>query len=233
LRVALVKGPLSLKEEYNLPCRAATIYRVLKRNGLVRKRKKKVQVKHDLRVIKALLRPFEKIQIDLKELSDIPRYYPYYLSNYPRYQLTARDVRTGLMFYSYAYEKTTTNVAVFTYLLGQHLEQCGVDLSLVTWQNDNGSEIIGAWNNQHGPTLYETILQKMKSQNVRIPPARKTYNSDVEGAHALIENEFYDIEDYQDLRDFLNKAFTYSVYCNYQRKFRYKRGRTPIEIMKE
>ncbi len=49
----------------------------------------------------------------------------------------------------------------------------------------------------------------------------------------MIKNEFYDIEDYQNLWDFLNKAFTYSVYCNYQRNFRYKRGRIPIEIMKE
>ncbi len=43
-----------------------------------------------------------------------------------------------------------------------------------------------------------------------------------------MENEFYVLIDYQNLRDFLNKAFTYSVYFNYQRKFRYKRGRTPI-----
>ncbi len=55
------------------------------------------------------------------------------------------------------------------------------------------------------------------------------------GAQAgyMIKNEFYDIEDYQNLWDFLNQAFTYSVYCNYQRNFRYKRGRIPIEIMKE
>jgi len=49
----------------------------------------------------------------------------------------------------------------------------------------------------------------------------------------MIKNEFYDIEDYQNLWDFLNQAFTCSVCCNYQRNFRYKRGRTPIEIMKE
>jgi hypothetical protein len=79
------------------------------------------------------MRVFEKIQIDLKELGDIPHYYPYLCHNYPKYQITARDVRTGLMYLGYAYEKTTTNVAVFTYYLRQHLLLCGVNLGQAVW----------------------------------------------------------------------------------------------------
>ncbi len=73
----------------------------------------------------------------------------------------------------------------------------------------------------------------MKSESIQIPPGRKTYNSDVEAAHRLIEDEFYNIEDYHNRRDFLNKAFTYSVYFNYIRKLNYKEKRTLLEIMTE
>ena len=41
----------------------------------MRSRKKKYKVKRDLREVKEKLKAFEKIQIDLKELKDIPQYY--------------------------------------------------------------------------------------------------------------------------------------------------------------
>ncbi|MCM8796640.1 MAG: hypothetical protein NC923_01965 [Candidatus Omnitrophica bacterium] len=43
-----------------------------------------------------------------------------------------------------------------------------------------------------------------------IPPGRKTYNSDVETFHKLIEDEFYRIEAPTSLDDFLAKAYAYT-----------------------
>jgi transposase len=226
-------GALRIKTEHDICASPATIHRVIRSAGLIRPRKHKSQVKRDLRAVKAQMRAFEKIQIDLKDLSDIPRYYPYLRQNYPKYQITARDVRTGLMYLGYAYEKTTTNVAVFTYYLGQHLLRCGVDLSQVVWQSDNGTEFIGPWNQKHKQTLYQQIIQRLNSESIQIPVGRKTYNSDVEAAHRLIEDEFYDMEDYRNPGDLLSKAFTYSIYFNYKRKFRYKNMKSPIEILSD
>ena len=226
-------GPIRIKAEHGIRSSPATIHRVIKNAGLIRQRKRKSQVKRDLRNVKSKMRLFEKIQIDLKELSDIPRYYPYLWHNYPKYQITARDVRTGLIYIGYAYEKTTTNVAIFTYLLGCHLLSCGVDLNQTVWQSDNGSEFIGPWNQRNKQTLYEKIVEALNSESVQIPVGRKTYNSDVEAAHRLIEDEFYDMEDYHNIGELLSKAFTYCVYFNYQRKFRYKYMKTPIEILNE
>lgn len=76
-------------------------------------RKRKHKVKLDLREVKNGLKAFEKIQIDIKELKDIPKYYPYIRKGYPGYQFTARDVRTGLCFISYGYEKRATNSGIF------------------------------------------------------------------------------------------------------------------------
>ena len=56
------------------------------------------------------MKPFEKIQIDLKELKDIPQYYPFISKGFPKYQFSAREVRTGMTFLSYGYEKSAFNV---------------------------------------------------------------------------------------------------------------------------
>ena len=59
------------------------------------------------------------------------------------------------------------------------------------------------------------------------------YNSDVEASHRLIEDEFYDMETYLNKLNLLCKAFTYVLYFNYKRKFRYKGMKTPVEILNE
>ena len=78
-----------------------------------------------------------------------------------------------------------------------HLKKVGVNLSKVEFQSDNGSEFIGAWNRKRGKTIYETIVQSYKAETIQIPIGRCTYNSDVEAAHRLIEDEFYDMENYK------------------------------------
>ena len=231
-------GPFRIKEEYQLPCSASTIYRVLKRHGMIRPRKRAHQVKRDLRAVKRRLKAFEKIQIDVKELNDIPNYYPYYLKGWPRYQVTARDVRTGACFISFAHENTTTNTAIFANLLLAHLKSCGVELSYTHIQTDNGSEFVRPFNakNPYGafkPTLFQQTLQRWKVEHVRIPPGAKTFNSDVETFHRIIEDEFYDFEAYNSKKQLLEKSYTYMLYFNLMRKNRYKDKQAPADILKK
>jgi len=54
-------GPKGRKTYFDLPCSEAAIHRVLRQNGLIRKRKKKWKKRRDLRNLKAALKPFEKI----------------------------------------------------------------------------------------------------------------------------------------------------------------------------
>ncbi|WP_415407798.1 hypothetical protein ACLHDG_04505 [Sulfurovum sp. CS9] len=56
-----------------IPSKSAT-YTIWHKYGLLSKHYKKSQKKKDLREIKAKYKPFEKIQIDVKELKDIPNY---------------------------------------------------------------------------------------------------------------------------------------------------------------
>ena len=226
-------GPIRIRYEHKIRKSSSAIHRVIKDAGLVKPCKKKYKVKRDLREVKKKLKLFEKIQIDIKELKDIPQYYPYIIKGFPKYQFTARDVRTGICFISFGYEKSAANMGIFALYLCNHLKKLGVDLSKVEFQSDNGSEFIGAWNRKRGRTIYETIVQSYKAETSQIPPGQCTYNSDVEASHRLIEDEFYDMENYKNKINFLSKAFTYILYFNYLRKFRYKGFKSPIEIFKE
>jgi hypothetical protein len=54
-----------------------------------------------------------------------------------------------------------------------------------------------------------------------IPPGAHTWQSDVETAHRLIEDEFYEVETLSSRDDFLAKATTYNLWFNAVRKNSY------------
>jgi len=88
LRKRLPKwGQDRLKSEFNLPYSTKTINRVLKQNGLIKKRKKKWKKRRDLREKKRQMKVFEKIQIDVKELTDIENYFSQFIRmKLPKFQ---------------------------------------------------------------------------------------------------------------------------------------------------
>ena len=83
-----------LQQKYCIPYSIKTINEVLKRNNLYQgKRKRKKQVKRDMRYMNDKLRFCERIQVDIKYLSDIA-WLKWGMKNYdlPKYQITARDL---------------------------------------------------------------------------------------------------------------------------------------------
>lgn len=69
-------GAARLVREFNLPVGKGAVARILRQHGLTRKPRKKHQKKRDLRAIKAAYPAFAHAQMDTKDLSDIPRYWP-------------------------------------------------------------------------------------------------------------------------------------------------------------
>ena len=107
-------GPKRLKTLAHLPYGTSAIYRVLKQRKLCQK-KKKYQKKRDLREWKKKhFRVFQKFQVDVKHLYDIPEFYPTMtILHLPRYEFTARSIISGATFIAYADENTTTNAGIF------------------------------------------------------------------------------------------------------------------------
>jgi hypothetical protein len=60
-----------LKREFQIPCGVSAISRILRQNGLTRRHKKKHHVKRDLRLVKAQYKPFTRLQMDVKYLTEL------------------------------------------------------------------------------------------------------------------------------------------------------------------
>src|SRR5216684_3864808 len=100
-------GAARLKREFDLPVSHMAIQRIWRAHGLIRKRRKKYQRKQDLAAVKATWRLFQQISADTKDLCDIPQFWPQAQSRrLPLVEYTAREVRSGLLFWSFAQKRS-------------------------------------------------------------------------------------------------------------------------------
>jgi hypothetical protein len=102
----------------------------------------------------------------------------------PKYQFTAREVRSGLMYLGFAKGRTAAHACLFARILCEHLFRCGIDVKELKFQIDNGSEFIGCFRRDHTRDGLERIVEAFGSQHKRIPPRAWSYNSDVETVHS-------------------------------------------------
>ena len=223
-------GARRLIREFDLPLSHRALERIWRQHGLIAKRRRKYQRKQDLAHIKASWRIFQQISADTKDLDDIPHYWPQAQAlDLPNIEYTARDVRSGLLFWAFAQRRSAAASAVFAARIQQHLERYGVSLRDLVWQTDNGGEFVGSFDRRGQRTGFPAALGD--SQHVRIPPAAHTFQSDVETVHRLVEDEFFDLESFSGRGDFLAKAFTYQLYFNLVRPNSHKQNLSPWQII--
>jgi transposase len=228
-------GPHRLKAQCGLPCSPGAIYRSIRQAGLIQKRIPKWQKKRDLRQKKKGWPPFQKIQVDVKDLSDIPEYWPPPSpERLPRYEFTAREVRTGMSFVAFAHSNDQSHAGAFARYLLEHLGRYGVDLGAVRIQTDNGNEFVGPASKKNlDPTEFQEVVAAAGARHDRIPPARSTWNSDVESFHRTVEDELYSVEPLRSRAELLGKAYTYQLFYNHFRKNRWRKDLSPREILEQ
>ena len=214
-----------------------TVCKYMREFGFKQEKKSKREKKRNLQHIKEEYKAFEKIQVDIKYLDDIPEFYSeYYRYKLPKYQITARCIKTGSLFFCYAKEKTPLNTAVFIKKLLEHLKKHNINISeVVTIQTDNGRE----FKNLKGEksTKFLDMLSYFEVKYKNIPAGAKTWQSDVESSHRLIEDEFYSYEIFKSRNEFFSKAYKYQYNFNINRKSKhrksYKYNLTPLDILKK
>lgn len=224
-----------LKRQFELPYAVKAIARVCRDHGLNRPwRRKKPQTKRLLREVKKQWRLFQQIDVDTKNLCDIPEYWrPLQGLNLPQYQYTARDVTTGLLFLGYSNELSLAYATIFAQRIIRHLQSCGVELGGACWQSDNGSEFIGSWQAKDDSAFTDAV-QRVPGQTHRtIPPGRHRFQADVETVHNLMEQEFYEVERFQSRDDFRAAADHYQLFFNLARTNSAKEDKTPWELVNE
>jgi len=227
-------GAERIRRQFFLTISEKAIRKIWRQEGLLKKKRRKHKTKNDLREIKAKWRLFEQIDIDVKYLFDIPEYWPQMKKhNLPRYQYTARDVVSGLQFLGYASECTLTYSTLFAEIIIDHLKACGVNLDGSRIQTDNGTEFVGPWSTKEPSVFTRTIEAEKGLVHTTIPPGAHTYQADVETVHRIIEDELFEVEKFDSLRTFFDKATAYAVWFNVARTNSYKGRRTPWEIIRE
>jgi transposase len=225
-------GAKRLKFMFDLAPSHVAIARILREHDLVHKRRKKHQRKASLREVKKHWKLFGQITVDTKDLCDIPRYWPQMKAlDLPRYQFTAREIRSGLQFLGYAHEQTATNACLFATILGEHLQACGLDLAGMRFQSDNGHEFIGGRRDDGSRDGFGKTVEAFGAVHRRIPVRAWSYNSDVETVHRTIEDEFFDYEDFRDARDFLRRIGSYLAWYNVMRPNSNKDYLSPWQII--
>lgn len=227
-------GPHRLKLHYGLGASENAISRVIRQKELLRHRRRKWQRRQDLREKKAEMRIFEKMQVDTKDLQDIPEYYTQMvIYGLPKFKYTARDMASGAAFFAYANENNTTYAGIFARLVIDHLMSYGIEVKEMEIQTDNGVEYIGSVRKKQGLSEFEKVLAEVKSTHTRIPPRHCTWQSDVERFNGLIEEEFFMCESFSSEEDFMAKSYAYQIFFNYERKNSWREDKTPLDILRD
>jgi len=223
-------GAERLKIEFALPASVGAVQRILRTHKLVRPRKKKHLTKRCLRTLKAQWPIFQQLVADTKHLCDIPFYWPQMQQlRLPRFQYSVREVVSGLSLIGYADELSKSYMTLLAERVSAHLAWHGVDLRRIEWQTDNGSEFLEDRQQRGLPSL----VRALGSGHHYIPPKAHTWQSDVETIHRLVEDEFFDREQFSSRADFYAKATTYWRYFNIARLNRGKDWKSPLMILRE
>jgi hypothetical protein len=196
-------------------------------------RRKKHVTKQNLREIKKQFALFERSCEDTKDLFDIPEYWPQMTRlRLPKVQYTFREVSCGVQFLGFARERSLAHATLFAEYINEHLKRYDLIIEKGIRQTDNGVEYCGSWSAKT-PSAYTLAIESSNLTHGTIPPGAHRFQSDVETVHNLIETEFYEIEEFTDRNDFMEKAYTYQLFFNIERPNTYKEHKSPWQLAQE
>ena len=226
-------GSERLEKQYDLPISNMTIHRILVENNAIKPLKKKRQTKNELWGIKQHYKTLEtKLQMDGKDLMDIPRYYAHQKRlNLPKQQFNIRCVKSGITFTSFMNSESGAPACTFIVYVFEHLIKHGVDVSKLTIQIDAASYAIS----MKSPKISEfrRLIEDTYKAKLKIVPGGKTKQSDVETFNGIVEREFFDRYDFSSIQDFYKKVYLFMFDFNYVRKNRNKDWHPPLYFLNQ
>jgi len=228
-----------LHEKYGVELCESTIKRIIRRRGLVRKRRRSKVGKLVNVYGWEEFPPLQFFQLDLKDIADQKTLPPdiynlIFELGLPRYQFTVKDVKTRMRFACYGYEKSFINGYNFMLLVLAWLRLFGI-YHRVYFQSDWGEEFGGKSIRKIERINRE--LDKLGATLLRIAKGKPNENAFVERVHRTDDEEFYllKLREVKNVEDFIDKAFHWNFYYNYSRGHSGKGmdGKTPFQKAKE
>jgi len=213
---------------------AKTIRKTWRNAGVSsRQRRKKHVTKQNLREVKKRFALFEMACEDTKDLCDIPEYWPQMrYKRLPKVQYTLREVSCGVMFLGFSDERSIIHSMLFADYVNEHLKKYDLIIRHALRQTDNGTEYCGPWSSTK-PSAYTLAVEAAGFIHGTIPPGAHRFQADVETVHNLAELEFYEIENFADRENFIEKAYTYQLFFNLERPNTYKEDKSPWQLAQE
>lgn len=225
-------GARRLKYFFDLKCSTGAIFRILKAQGLVKKKKKKYQTKNDLREAKAKYKAFGHLQMDVKYLRDIPNYWGQKKEfKLPHFEYTVRDTKSGMLFLGFSDELSELTARTMVDYVLARLRSQMPDHEIII-QTDNGVEFSGTVRHFEKATFSQQV-ERYGAKHVFIPPRMCNANGDVESIHHTIEKEFFDLTRFRSRDDFMLKVESYRCFYNLERPNSYKAMKTPWLIAQQ
>lgn len=134
---------------------------------------------------------------------------------------------------AFAQECTLCYARLFAEVVVSRLRAYGVRLKGSRVQTDNGCEFVGSWQRKSDREFTRAVAAVKGLRHTTIPPRAHTWQADVETAHRLIEDEFYEVERFTSRKEFISKAGAYNLWFNVGRRNSGKEHRTPWELIHE
>jgi transposase len=227
-------GPKRLRALFDLKPSKNAIARILKAQGLAKRRRKKREKQADLREVKAKYQALTHLQMDVKYLNDLPHYWPQMEARgLPRFEYTIRDTKSGATFLGFGQQLSVTYASILIRRCLMHLERWGIEAAGITVQTDRGGEFSGGQRRKRDFGFVHAVRTQCGARHTFTPPRWPNANADVEALHWIIEQEFFDLESFTNQEDFLRKATLFQHYFNFARPNSYKKDRTPWEIVRQ
>ena len=228
-------GAGRMRREFGVKASPRTIQKVFRQEGLTRPRRSKRSKQRDLRAWKeANFEPLRYFQVDTKDCQDVPYYVEcIWKAHFPRYLYQAKDVRTGVLYSAFAYERTAHNGMLFIRHLFAHLESLGMNLPQVVVQTDNGTEFVCNSPDLTRRSAFEVAVESAQARLKRIPPRACTWQGDVERSNGIIEYELLEVDRWQSKSELVGKGTAWEYYFNRIRPNSYQQNRTPYQRMKK
>ena len=226
-------------EKYGIEISENTIKKILKRNGIVRsKKKRREKTGRHLYDYEKLL-PFSQMQMDTKYILNkkslpVSAYNYAKRSGLPLYEWNIIDAKTRIKFTAYSYKLNSTYGFLFVFLVLSWIRLHGVRWK-INIRMDNGSEFCGS--SARKEKAWEEKLKMFDVRFERTTPGKPYMNGIVESYHRACDEYFLVpyIERCRDVRTFMIKAQKWQDAWNWYRRHGGigMRGLTPVQKLKE
>jgi hypothetical protein len=179
---------------------------------------------------------FRYWQTDPKYLDDIEMFWPQILKiGLPKYQLGFKDVVSGSIFFFYTYELNANVMANAVVRFLSHLKRYDIPTDDLELQTDNDATIISGNNktlNTERSVFTRIVEDIFEAEHTRIPKGACWKQGYIESYNWICELEFYSVEHFATLKEFLSKAFTYQLIYNLLRQQPLLGNQTPYQVAK-